>query len=390
MSFSIKQVLDVARRECGLLVHNPMYLFCMVVFPVIVTLFFTSLMSQGQPTDMPVGIVDLDNTSATRAMIRKLDAFQTTKVVAYYDNVAEARNAVQQNKIYAFLYIPKGTTADLQSFRQPKISFYYSYTSLTAGALLFKDLKTISTLGSAAVGSSVLTAKGATSAQVMSFLQPITIDLHTINNPSINYSIYLSTMLVPGCLMLFMLLITPYSVGTELKFGRSRDWLVAAGNNMLAGVIGKMLPQFLVFLTMVYVYMYYVFGVLNFPHPGGIGIMLLLGLLMVTSAQGLGLFMASIVPSLRMSMSMCSLWAVLSFSFVGTAFPVSAMDPVLQGIAQLFPLRHYYMIYQLGIFNGYPLYYMWVHILALVLFSVLPLLSLGRLKRQMLNYEYLP
>ena len=107
MSFSIKQVLDVARRECGLLVHNPMYLFCMVVFPVIVTLFFTSLMSQGQPTDMPVGIVDLDNTSATRAMIRKLDAFQTTKVVAYYDNVAEARNAVQQNKIYAFLYIPK-------------------------------------------------------------------------------------------------------------------------------------------------------------------------------------------------------------------------------------------------------------------------------------------
>lgn len=36
-------------------------------------------MSNGQPTDMPVGVVDLDNTSTTRSIIRKLDAFQTTK-----------------------------------------------------------------------------------------------------------------------------------------------------------------------------------------------------------------------------------------------------------------------------------------------------------------------
>lgn len=367
-----------------------MYWVCLVIFPIIVTVFFTSMMASGQPTDMPVGVVDLDNTSTTRSMIRKLDAFQTTKVVNKYSSVSEARTAIQQNKIYAFLYIPEGTTADLLSFRQPKISFYYSSTSLTAGALLYKDLKTISTLGSAGVGSSLLSAKGATSDQIKTFLQPISVDLHTINNPAVNYSVYLNTMLIPGCLMLFMFILTPYSIGTELKFGTSKRWLATAGGNIFIAVAGKLLPQFLMFLAVVYGYMFFVFGVLDFPHPGGIGVMLLLGLLTVLASQGFGLFVSCLIPSLRMSMSVCCLWAVLSFSLVGTAFPVSAMDSELISLSQIFPLRHYYMIYQLNIFNGYPLYYSVSHIIALLVFAALPLLVIGRLKKAMVKYDYLP
>jgi len=386
----IGRVFDVARRECGIIKANRVYLLCMVVFPVVVTVFFTSMMGSGQPLDMPVGVVDLDNTSTTRALTRKLDAFQTTRIAGYYNSVAEARSAVQRNEIYAFIYYPKGTTRDLLSSRQPKISFYYSSTSLTAGALLFKDLKTISTLGSAAVGSSVLTAKGATKEQVSTFLQPIVTDLHTVNNPAVNYSIYLSTMLIPGCLMLFMFLLTPYSVGTELKFGTQRDWLRAAGGSIRVAVIGKLLPQTLTYLIIVYAYMYYVFGFLSFPHPGGAGMIMLAGALMVLAAQGFGLFMAGLIPSLRMSMSACCLWAVLSFSMAGTAFPVSAMDGALQGLAWLFPLRHYYMVYQLNIFNGYPLACSWPYVAMLCVFALLPLTVMGRLKKTMLNCEYLP
>ena len=100
---------------------------------------------------------------------KKAGRFQTTKIVKRYTNVSEARNAIQRNEIYAFLYIPEGTTSELLSMRQPKISFYYSSTSLTAGALLYRDLKTISTLGSAGAASSVLQAKGLTESQIMSF-----------------------------------------------------------------------------------------------------------------------------------------------------------------------------------------------------------------------------
>ena len=381
---------QVVWREFGIIFNHMIVLFCMVVLPVIVVIFFTSLMSGGQPTDMPVGVVDLDNTPTTRTLVRKLDAFQATKVVKHYASVADARRDIQRNKIYAFIYIPEGTTDKLLSMRQPKISFYYSSTSYTAGALLYRDLKTISTLGSAGVGATLLSAKGLSEEQVMSFLQPVIVDLHTVNNPLVNYSVYLNTMLIPGCIMLFIFIVTAYSIGTELKFNSAKEWLDTSGGNIFVALMGKMLPQTVIFLIIMYAYMFYVFGVLHFPLPGSPGYILLLGVLSVLSSQGFGIFVFGVVPSLRMSMSICCLWAVLSYSLSGTAFPLSAMDSEIKAIALLFPLRHYYMIYQLNIFNGYSLEFSWPYMVALMAFAALPLLVTGRIKKALQTYLYIP
>ena len=387
---TIQRILRIAAREIGILRRNHIYFFSMVVFPIMVTLFFTSLMNEGQPLEMPVGVVDLDNTSTSRALIRKLDAFQTSRVVGHYANINEARNAIQRNKIYAFLYIPKGTTSGLLSARQPKISFYYSMTSVTAGSLLYRDLKTIATLGSAGVGSATMTAKGFTEKQIKTFLQPIAIELHTINNPWINYNVFLSNMLIPGCLMLFIFLITAYSIGTELKFKGAKEWLGMADNNIHVAILGKLLPQTLVFLIIIFAFYFYTFDILGFPHQGGTLSIVLLGLLTVFSAQAFGVFAFGLMPSLRMSMSICSLWAVLSFTTSGASFPLFAMDSPLEAVAQLFPMRHYYMIYQICVFNGYPFTDAWFNIMALIIFMCLPVFTVKNIKKAMLEYVYIP
>ena len=103
---TLRQILRLSVRECKIFLHNPIYVFCMVVFPLAVIFFFTSLLEDGQPMEMPVAVVDLDNTSTSRGLIRRLDAFQTSRVVAHYPSVTEARNAIQNNEIYGFLYIP--------------------------------------------------------------------------------------------------------------------------------------------------------------------------------------------------------------------------------------------------------------------------------------------
>jgi len=386
----LRNFFTVLLREAGIMKANPIYWFCMVVFPLLTMFFFTSLMDEGQPQDMPVGVVDLDNTSTSRKLIRNLDAFQTSRVTARYESVAEARTAIQRNEIYAFMYIPKGTTDKLLSSRRPKISFYYSLTSLTSGALLYRDLKTISTLGSASVGQATMSAKGYTPEQIRTFLQPIVIDLHQPSNPWTNYNIYLSTVLVPGMIMLFAFLITAYSLGTELKFSRSKHWIATAGNNMAVAMAGKIIPQTFVFLAVTYGYMYYVFGILDFPHPGGVFPLLLLGFLSVIASQGFGIFVFGIMPSLRLSMSVCSLWAVLSFSMAGSAFPTMGMDGALQSLSWLFPLRHYFMIYQQVIFNDFPLFDALPHIAVLAVFALLPLTVLPKLKKAMLTYVYIP
>ena len=383
-------IWTIAQRECKILLKNRIYGFCMLVFPLLSLLFFTSLMDEGLPEDMPVGVVDLDNTSTSRSIIRRLDSFQSSQVVARYASVAEARHAIQENEIYAFLYIPKGTTEQLLSARRPKISYYYNLASIMSGALLMKDLKTISTLGSAAVGQATMRAKGYTPEQIQTFLQPIRIDLHQIGNPWTNYNAYLTTVFVPGVMMLFMFLISAYSLGMELKFDRGKELLAKADNNIVVAILGKYLPQIMVFLVLIFFYEFYIYYVLHFPHVGGWPMILLLALLQVFGSIGFGIFAFGLMPSLRMSMSVCSLWAVLSFSLAGSAFPVMGMDTPIQALTWLFPLRHYYMLYQITVFNGYPLIDAWFHLVALVGFTLLPWFVMHKIKNALLTYVYIP
>ena len=386
----LRQIYEIMLRELLILRQNHIYRFCMVLFPILVIFFFTSLMDDGQPLNLPVGIVDLDNTSTSRSLSRKLDGFQMSKVVARYPSVAEARRAIQRNEIYGFLYIPKGTTDKLLASRQPKISYYYTFTSIAAGSMLMKDLKTVSTLGSAGLGQATMRAKGLTDAQIQTLLQPIKIDLHQIANPWTNYNAYLSTMMVPGIIMLFIFLISAYSIGTELKFATGKKWMEMADNNITVALLGKFLPQTIIWLAIVYGYEWYVFYHLGFPHLGSPWMLVLLGLMQVLASQGFGIFAFGLMPSLRMSMSVCSLWAVLSISMAGSAFPIMGMDAPLQSLSWLFPLRHYWMMYQTCVLNGFPLVETWFHFAAMVAFLLLPWLVVNKIKNAMLTYVYIP
>ncbi len=347
-------------------------------------------MWSGLPSDMPIGIVDLDNTGTTRSIIRNLDAFQNTKVIEEYSDFTQARKAMQKNEIYAFLYIPKGTTERAISGRQPKISFYTNHSYLVAGSLLYKDLRIMSELASGAITRASLRGKGVNEKQIINFIQPIVIDTHAIDNPTLNYSIYLSNSIIPGILMLMIFLTTIYSVGSELKFGTQKEWIEKSGGSIVIAVIGKLLPQTIIFFIMSLLYNVYLYSFLNFPCNSGIFAMILIGLLLVLASQGFGLFLIGLVPSLRLALSIGCLWGVLSFSISGMSFPVMAMDAPIQTLAYLFPLRSYFLLYVNFALHGYPAIYAWLPITIMLLFTILPLFILKRLKNTMLNYVYIP
>lgn len=384
------RIRRLLRREVRNLLRHPIYIICMVVLPVLVTLFFTTFLNNGQPVRMPIGIVDNDNTTVTRRMTRLIDAFQSSEIVAHYPTVEEARKAMQQNEIYGFVYFPEHMTQDLLSARQPKMSVYFTNTSVMVGALLYKDMRTLCTLGAASVQLTTMQAKGATEEQAMAILQPIQLDTHAIGNPWVNYNIYLSPMIVPACLLLFVFLLTVFTLGTEIKFNTHMEWLKTAGGNMALALFTKLLPQTLVFIVTLTACMAYMFGALHFPAPGGAWHLLLLCILSVLAAQGFAVFMFGIIPSLRMAMSICSLWGVLSYSMVGTTFPIFAMDPPLQTLAWLFPMRHTYIIYRACVFHDFPLTEVTPHIIALLTFAILPAFIIRHMKKAFCQYGYQP
>ena len=380
----------VMKRECHRLVSRPLYLFCMVIAPLFCYIFFTTLMDSGLPTNMPVGAVDLDNSASSRNILRNLDAFGQTAVVARYSTVNEARTAMQEGKIYGFFYIPKGMSADAQSQRQPKLSFYTNNSYLIAGSLLFKDMKMMSELASGAAARSVLYAKGATEDQAMGYLQPIVIDTHPIQNPWLNYSVYLCNTLVPGVLMLLIFMVTVFSIGVEIKDRTAREWLRLSNNSIYIALAGKLLPQTVVFFIMGIFYNVYLYGYLHFPCNSGILPMLLATLCLVLASQCCGILMIGTLPTLRLGLSFASLWGVISFSISGFSFPVMAMNPVLQALSNLFPLRHYFLIYVDQALNGYSMAYSWSNYMALLIFMLLPFFVVHRLKEALIYYKYVP
>lgn len=377
-------------RELHRMASDPVYWFCMVLAPLFCYVFFTSMMASGLPDDMPLGVVDNDRTTTSRQLVRNLDAFQQTRVAACYPSVSDARRAVQRGDIYGFYYIPEGTTRKAQRQEVPTVSFYTNYSYLVAGSLLYRDMRMMSELVSGAATRSVLYAKGATEKQAMAYLQPVVTDMHAINNPWLNYNVYLSNTLLPGMLMLFIFMVTVYGIGTEIKQGTSRNWYTLAGGSMLRALAGKLLPQLAVFLLMGTLCMVYLYGVLKFPCHCGLPVMIGIMSLFVLAAQGLGVLMIAALPTLRMGLSFASLWGVISFSISGMSYPVMAMHPALQGLAWLFPLRHYFLLYVNCALDGYEVMNAWPYVAALAGFALLPLCLLGRLKNVLLNYKYMP
>ena len=110
--------------------------------------------------------------------------------------------------------------------------------------------------------------------------------------------------------------------------------------------------------------------------------------LMVLACESVAFFIIGTLPILRLAISISALYSILGFSMAGFTFPVEAMHPAVQGLAAIFPLRHYYMIYvQEAIFaGGFGGWH--THAVCLMLFMLLPPLVSDRLKKAYIFRNY--
>lgn len=387
----IKRAFDIWRRELKLFSKRPMMLTLLFVAPIILLVFFTSLMSEGLPKDLPIGVIDEDNTQVTRTVVRTLDAMEQTGITQYYTSVSEARDAMQRGEIYAFLHIPSGTTEQALGQRQPKIAFYTNQSYLVAGSLLMRDLRTASELAGLGISRQTFLAKGMTDEQAMAAIRPIVVEAHPVGNSVLDYSVYLSNIIVPGALLIFVLLFTSYTLGLEWKYDKQKKLYQMAGENSAYAVMLKLMPQTVVFSLMILLYDVVFYRYLGFPLHCPLWEIWAAGVLTIMAAQAFATFVFGLLQgSMRMAMSVCSLWGIVSISLSGCSFPVMAMDPILQAASWLFPLRHYYLIYVNIALHGWPIISVWPSIVALLCFMLLPILSLPMISHAFRHAVYKP
>ncbi len=371
--------------------QRPIFLVIMIVAPLGFLWMFTSLMQSGLPTKLPAALVDEDNTHVTRQLTRILGTMEETHFVLETNSFTEARKAMQRGEVYAIFRIPKGTTEAALTQRQPVISFYTNDSYYVAASLLMKDMRKMSEMAGLAMTRETMRARGFRDDQIMGTIQPIVVESHPLGNPHLNYSVVLSNLIVPGLLMLVIMLTTSYAIGMEWKRGRQKKLYNMAGGKTWVAVVGKLLPQTMLYTLIFWLIDLVFYSYLQFPCQCGIPRMMLWGLLAVLASQGFGLLMFEAFPSqMRMAMSACSLLGVMQFSLAGFSFPVSAMDKPFQWLSNIFPLHHYFLIYVNQALNGYAISYVWSSVAALVLIFLLPQVFFYRLTDAFLNKEYEP
>lgn len=376
-----KGIWVVFKREWKNIFSSKICIWGMIVAPLLSFGILMYMMHTGLPTKIPIAVVDLDNTSTSRGLVRQLDAFSKTSIEFKSLSFKEARTSMERAEIYGVFTIPKDFTKDALSGNRPKIVFYTNNAFLISGSLLFQDMKTISVLASASVGLQMGEARGYTEGQLMPILQPIVIDAHPIGNPWLNYSVYLNNVIIPGILFLILAMFTISSFGSEVKIGKGKEVIELAGNSKVKAIFGKMLPYTIIFFLLSLFFMTVLYGFNRYPLNSGLLPMLLNYLCLLLSAQGFGLILLAVFPNYRFALSAASLIGMISFSIAGFSFASAAMDPMLYGLSFLFPLRHFFLIYVDQALNGIPLGYSIYHYAALLGFFLIGLLCMGKVGR---------
>ena len=382
-----QRILSVARRELRIIRNRPLYFMGSVGVIAFCAIFFLTFLDHGLPDDIPIGVVDEDYSTTSRNFCQQLDATQLGKVV-HYDSFSSAREDMTSGKIAGVCVIPAGMNEDIQAFRQPKITFYVNGLYFVSGALAWKDLLTMVNLTNGAVQREVLRAKGFNDSQIMGMIRPIDIDTHQIGNVTTNYNYYLSGILLPGVLEMIVILVLIYSLGAELKFGTSRHLMDTSGHSIVTALAGKLLVWTVVFSAIGFVLVMLLYHWLHFPISGSIFNMFIAMFLMIFASEAIAIFILEMLPVPRLALSIGALYSVLGFSLSGFTLPLEAMPPYIQGVASMFPLRHYYLFYVQEVIFGAGFAGWWKEVIYLLVFLFVPLIGLNRLKKAYIHQNF--
>jgi len=382
-----QRILSVARRELRIIRNRPLYFMGSIGVIAFCAIFFLTFLDHGLPDDIPIGVVDEDYSTTSRNFCQQLDATQLGKVV-HYDSFSSAREDMTSGKIAGVCVIPAGMNEDIQAFRQPKITFYVNGLYFVSGALAWKDLLTMVNLTNGAVQREVLRAKGFNDSQIMGMIRPIDIDTHQIGNVTTNYNYYLSGILLPGVLEMIVILVLIYSLGAELKFGTSRHLMDTSGHSIVTALAGKLLVWTVVFSAIGFVLVMLLYHWLHFPISGSIFNMFIAMFLMIFASEAIAIFILEMLPVPRLALSIGALYSVLGFSLSGFTLPLEAMPPYIQGLASMFPLRHYYLFYVQEVIFGAGFAGWWKEVIYLLVFLFVPLIGLNRLKKAYIHQNF--
>ena len=183
--------------------------FSFVIVAVLVSFLYTYLYSEETLQELPIGVVDEDNTSQSRQLLRMIDANSGVAIYSSYLNLSEAQKAFQQEQIRGIIAIPPSFSRDLQRGEQPSISVYADASYMLYYKQVLTAAKISATYLNAGVEMKRTSAQGKLPSQVRDEAMPVSAKVVSLYNPSSGYA----TFLIPVVLVIIFQTTILTSVG---------------------------------------------------------------------------------------------------------------------------------------------------------------------------------
>lgn len=337
-------MLKILNLEIKHIIEDKFLLFMYFIMPLFVGFFVYSTISKALIVDIPIGIVDLDNSSESRNLIFDINSSSVLKIAKQYGSIKEAKNDIASKNIYALVVIPNHFEANIKKHIAPEVAIYYNTQLVFIGKNIQSALTLVFKNKDAKLNftRNIADSKNTTLALGKSIeFMPKIISLY---NPHSNFSQFLLTAILPCSWQLFIILCMIALIAhDERDVGFIKNKI-----NRLDSIHKHLAVKFLINTIIFFVWWLIinnVFYALDYPNNGSFYILVLNAIITIFAYNSIGLFIYALIRSHIRSISIAAFYSAPSLAFLGITYPLNSMDLFPTFWSSILPIMRYMQVY---------------------------------------------
>ncbi|MEL7564762.1 MAG: ABC transporter permease [Dehalobacterium sp.] len=319
-------------REFKLFLSSPWRVVLFLIFPILITVYYGLVFSDGVIEQGRIVIVDRDQTAVSRNLVQQFRDNKGFRVVQDADSVATALTLVWEEKADMVLAVPDNFSRDIKKGKSPSLLVIPNAANMAISSNAMKRASEIILTFNGGLEIKKLEAKGYNSYQAEKIALPLQLHYRQIRNPSGNFYDFLVWGLI-GAIGHF-----PIMVFSATALDRKKEEI---GHK-------KFLFRFLVYVLfgMGELLLSLLVGVAFFPMTffGGlvsvIYLVLLVGLFAM-AVTALGMLLSLLVPDRAMASQAASIVALPALILSGYTWPMSGFPWFIRLLGCLEPLTYF-------------------------------------------------
>ncbi|MBN2091518.1 ABC transporter permease [candidate division KSB1 bacterium] len=333
----IKKMIKIIQRESALLLKQPALIAIALIAPIFYGFFYTGIYFHKSENDIPIAIVDNDNSAFSRNFIRAVDEHQMIKVAQLTPEIEEARQLLSQLKVFGILCLPENAEKNLKQGKQIELRFFINASRFLVANDLNRAMNEIILTMNAGIRLRFFETKGFSKGQAIALALPLNLDIRPLFNSTESYSDFF----IPGILLVIWQ--QTFLMALALSFIHEREARLLSGlfeladNNPGIVIFGKSMYYMLLWLIYALFYYAVIFRYFKMIFSANFMVLFALTLTHLLALVGLGLFLASFFKQKITGLQFFIFTSYPFFLLSGFSWPIHSMPVGLQWLAQILP-----------------------------------------------------